>query len=183
MTMLSILSKGTLGQVSRFCFNTFISRIPSLRLRLVFYRLFFSVGKNSSIMMGLTLRKMSGIFIGNVTNINPDCMLDSRGGNITIGDFVDIAPEVNIWTLEHDPNDPHFKSRGESVVIEDYVWLANRVTILPGVTIGKGAVIATGAVVTKSIPAWCIAGGVPAKIIGQRNENQEPRKPYRGFLL
>lgn len=183
MSISALLAKGKPGQWMRYLYNTWVAHIPSRRIRLFFYRRFFSIGANSTIMMGLTLRKMSGITIGQVSNINPGCMLDSRGGSITIGNYVDIAPEVNIWTLEHDPNHPNFVSCGAPVVIEDYVWLANRVIVLPGVTIGKGAVVAAGAVVTKDIPAWSIAGGVPAKVIGKRNENQEPRKPYRGYLL
>lgn len=134
-------------------------------------------------MMGLKLRKMDNLEIGHTSNINPDCMLDTRGGKISIGNFVDIAPEVNIWTLEHDLNDPDFISAGAHVTIGDFAWIANRVTILPGVEIGTGAVVATGAVVTKSVGAWTIVGGIPAREIGKRNQNQNPRKPYKPFLL
>lgn len=133
--------------------------------------------------MGFRVRKMDGLFVGKTTNINPGCMMDTRGGSITIGDFVDIAPEVNIWTLEHALNDSDFISTGGSVVIEDFVWIANRAILLPGVTIGKGAVVASGAVVTKDVPPWAIVGGVPAKIIGARNPEQNFRKPYNPFLL
>ena len=110
-------------------------------------------------------------------------MFDSRGGTITLGNYVDVAPEVNIWTLEHDLNDPNFATKQGDVVIEDYAWVCNRAIILPGVRIGQGAVVAAGAVVTKDVPAWAIVGGVPAKIIGQRNPQQHPRKPYRPYFL
>lgn len=56
-------------------------------------------------------------------------------------------------------------------MIENYVWLASRVTVLPGVTIGRGAVVAAGAVVTKDVPPLAIVGGVPAKIIGRIGQN------------
>ena len=174
---------GRVGQIFRFLANGFVGHLPWMALRLAFYRLFFHIGKDSTVMMGLKLRKMSDLHIGSTSNINPGCMLDTRGGPIWIGNYVDIAPEVNIWTLEHDVNDPDFKSSGSGVRVEDYAWIANRVVILPGVQIGEGAVIASGAVVTKDIPAWSIAGGVPAKVIGQRNPVQNPRKPYRPFLL
>lgn len=134
-------------------------------------------------MMGFQVRKLSDIKIGHTTNINPNCMFDSRGGKIIIGNHVDIAPDVNIWTLEHDPQDPDFKTKGGSVYIKDFAWIGNRVTILPEVTIGEGAVVATGAVVTKDVEPWTIVGGVPAKVIGTRNKNQNPRKPYKPFLL
>ncbi len=110
-------------------------------------------------------------------------MIDSRGGCIRIGNYVDISPEVNIWTLEHDPQDPKFASKGGDVIIEDFVWIGNRAVILPNTIIGKGAVVAAGAVVNKEVEPYTIVGGVPAKKIGERNPNQEPRKPYKPFLL
>jgi maltose O-acetyltransferase len=55
------------------------------------------------------------------------------------------------------------------VLIEDNVWIASHTTILPGVKIEKGAVVATGAVVTKNVPKDTVVGGIPAKIIGKRN--------------
>ena len=58
-------------------------------------------------------------------------------------------------------------------VIEDYVWIASRATILPGVKIGRGAVIASCAVVTKDVPPLAIVAGVPAKIIGWRKNNMD----------
>lgn len=175
--------RGRIGQVFRYLANAWIGYIPWMALRMVFYRLFFPIGEGSTIMMGFRLRKMTGLTIGKCSNVNPDCMLDTRGGSITIGNFVDIAPEVNIWTLEHDLQHPDFPSAGGPVVVEDYAWLANRVVVLPGVRIGTGAVVATGAVVTKDVPAWAIVGGVPAKVIGQRNPDQHPRQPYKPFLL
>ena len=134
-------------------------------------------------MMGFKVRRLRDIYIGHTTNINPNCMFDSRGGKISIGNYVDIAPEVNIWTLEHDPQDPDFSTKGGLVRIENFVWIGNRVTILPNVTIREGAVIATGAVVTKDVAPWTIVGGVPAKKIGDRNNQQNPRPPYKPFLL
>jgi acetyltransferase-like isoleucine patch superfamily enzyme len=110
-------------------------------------------------------------------------MLDSRGGTITLGADVDIAPEVNIWTLEHDFNSPDFVTKGGPVIIEDFAWVCNRAIILPGVTLGQGCVVASGAVVTKSVAPWTIVGGIPAKPIGQRSPLQNKRKPYRPFFL
>lgn len=98
-------------------------------------------------------------------------MLDGRAAELIIGDNVDIAQETNIWTLEHDVNDDNHRVVPGRVVIEDHVWIASRVTILPNVHIGRGAVIASGAVVTKDVPPKAIVGGVPAKIIGIR-ENE-----------
>ena len=121
----------------------------------------------------------SNIIIGNNSVINSKVLLDGRGGNIIIGNNVDIAREVNIWTLEHDPHDDYHRTKGGNVIIEDYVWIASRVTILPNVKIGKGAVIASGAVVTKDVPSMAIVGGVPAKVIGTRKSKLKYELNYK----
>ncbi|GHU97050.1 hypothetical protein FACS189483_01920 [Spirochaetia bacterium] len=109
------------------------------------------------------------ITIGSNVIINKWVLLDGRGGNITIGNNVDIAQEVNIWTLEHDTKSQGHQTKSGDVIIEDYVWIASRATILPGIKIMKGAVIAAGAVVTKDVLPLNIVGGVPAKVIGIRS--------------
>ena len=90
---------------------------------------------------------------------------------ITIGDNVDIAQDVNIWTEQHNYNSPDFKAELAPVVIKDYVWIASRATILPGIELGEGCVVACGSVVTKNVPPYTLVAGVPAKVIGQRNKN------------
>lgn len=124
----------------------------------------------SAIYRNVEIRSPYRISIGAHTNINKSVLLDGRGGGIRIGDNVDIAQETNVWTLQHDYNSPDYRAVGKDIIIEDYVWIASRVTILPGVTIARGAVVASGAVVTKDVPPLTIVGGVPAKIIGVRNE-------------
>ena len=167
----------------RYVTSKVVAHIPFHFLRVLWYRRFFIIGRHTTIMMGFETRSMRDIRIGHTTNINPDCMFDSRGGEIRVGNFVDIAPEVNIWTLQHDPQDPDFRVKGGPVTVEDFVWIGNRAIILPKVNIGKGAVIAAGAVVTKNVDAWSIVGGVPAKKIGERNPNQKSRKPYKPLFL
>lgn len=129
--------------------------------------------------MGLQLRKLEGIRLGKNVNINPNCLIDSRGGEVWIGDYVDIAPEVNIWTLQHDIHDPDFSAQGADVRIENYCWVSSRATLLPGVHIKEGAVVASNAVVTKDVEPFVVVGGIPAKPIGERNRNQNPRKPWK----
>lgn len=124
---------------------------------------------SSSIRRNVDIRSPQRISIGKTCNINKRVILDGRNG-LTIGNNVDIAQDVNIWTEQHDYNSPTFQAVGAPVIIEDYVWLASRSTILPGVTIGRGAVVACGAVVTKDVPALSIVGGVPAKVIGRRED-------------
>lgn len=124
---------------------------------------------SSSIHRNVDLRSPYRISVGTHTNINKKCVLDGRGG-LTIGNNVDIAQEVNIWTEQHDYNSPNYQSVNKSVVIEDYVWIASRASILPGVRVGRGAVVACGAVVTKDVPPLAIVAGVPAKVIGARKD-------------
>ena len=88
--------------------------------------------------------------------------------DLNIGNNVNIAGEVRIYTLEHDIASPTFAGSGGPVTIQDWVYIGTRVTILPGVTIGEGAVIASGAVVTKDVAPWTMVGGVPAKFIKNR---------------
>lgn len=126
------------------------------------------MGEGCSLLMDCEIRAGKRVFIGNHCVLNRGVLLDGRGGRSTIGDNVDIAQETNIWTLEHDVHDDRHGDCGGDVTIEDYAWIASRVTVLPGVTIGRGAVVATGAVVTRNVPAMAIAAGVPARVIGER---------------
>lgn len=105
--------------------------------------------------------------------INSGCILDARGGPLKIGEDVDIGTETHIWTLEHDPHDDSHATKGAGVEILDHAWIASRVTILPGITIGRGAVVACGSVVTKDVPELSIVAGVPAKEIGVRKNSLE----------
>ena len=130
------------------------------------------LGTNVSFARHLDIRSPYRISIGNHVHINKYVLLDGRSP-LTIGNNVDIAQEVNIWTMQHDYDDPQYKTIGKPVVIEDYVWIASRATILPGVTIGRGAVVASCAVVTKDVPPLAIVAGVPAKIIGMRKDCME----------
>jgi acetyltransferase-like isoleucine patch superfamily enzyme len=97
------------------------------------------------------------------------------GGGIRIGHNVLIGQSVNIHAENHNFADVtrRINEQGvtyQTVTIEDDVWIGSRVMILAGVTIGRGAVVGGGAVVTNSIPAYAIAVGVPARVIGQRGK-------------
>ena len=115
--------------------------------------------------------------IGEFCVIDRDCELDGRG-NITIGNNVNISPEVIILTAYHDPDDENFAGIEKPVVVEDYAWIATRALILPGVTIGRRAIVAAGSVVTKDVPPDTIVGGNPARPIRQRNGIQTYQLNY-----
>lgn len=170
--------------------------IPSHTIRLFLYRMLFriKIGKDSSIHWLARFNLPSGIEIGHNTIIGNDAFLDGRsyrtwkeGQNrilgylqdfvkpkerpLRIGDNVSIAGEVRMYTMQHDIDDPDFREVGAPVVIDDYVVIGTRVTILPGVHVGKGAVVASGAVVTRDVAPYTVVGGVPAQFIRNRSKD------------
>lgn len=161
---------------------TIVMILPIHWIRISFLRfLRMKIGKHTAICRGVDIRTPYRISIGSYTTINKHVVLDGRG-KIRIGDNVDIAQEVNIWSLQHDYNSPSYDTKADKVVIEDYVWIASRATVLPGVTIGRGAVIGACSVVTKDIPPMCIAVGNPAKVIGKREECLKYKLGQRGWF-
>lgn len=145
-----------------------IFAFPSRHFR-VWYarRILKHLGESPSILRHVNFMWPQRISIGDRVTINPRALLDGRG-TLEIGHDTDIAPEVMIWTMEHNPHSDSHEARAEKVTIGHHVWIASRAQIMPGVTIGDGAVIAAGAIVTKDVPPLSIVAGVPAKIIGQR---------------
>ncbi len=142
--------------------------VPSHNFRAFFYRLFgIKIGKGSTIHTKARFYDPRNISIGEDTIVGEGVVLDGRA-RLVIGSHVDIASEVMIYNSQHDIEDENFKAEDKSVIIEDYCFIGPRSIILPGVTIGRGAIIAAGAVVTKDVPPYAIVGGVPAKIIGER---------------
>lgn len=146
--------------------------VPFHHIRRFFYRLAgIKIGKGSTIHTGARFYDPKNIVIGEDTIIGEQVVLDGRD-KIIIGNHVDIATGVMIYNSEHDINSEDFKAINAPVFIEDYCFVGPRTIILPGVKIGKGAVIAAGAVVTKDVPPFVIVGGVPAKIIGERKQKK-----------
>ena len=132
---------------------------------------------------GFKISKASKIEVGHYSVIGHYVTLDGRAG-MCIGKYVNISSEVMIWTKQHDYNDPNFKIVGGKVIIEDFVWISARAIILPGIKIGKGAIVATGSVVTKNVLPYSIVAGVPARKIGERKKNlsYNPSKPFLPFI-
>lgn len=157
--------------------------IPSCYVRLALFRLRVAqLGKGVGLLMGVELRNGRNVSIGDRVVINRGVLLDGRGGPLIIGNDVDIAQETNIWTLEHDVDSDAHADKGGTVVIEDHVWIASRATILPGVRIGKGAVVACNSVVTKDVPPMAIVAGAPAKVIGERRSRVDYRLHFRPWF-
>jgi len=151
-------------------FNVWIGRMPIRRLRRWWWSLIFrGVGERCFVGIRTQLMAPWNIELSDGAVVNPDCHLDGRGGNLSIGSESDIGPYTHIWTMEHDPDDDEHGTKQGEVVIEDHVWIASRVTILPGVRIGRGAVVAAGSVVRDDVGELAIVGGIPARVIGKRD--------------
>lgn len=114
------------------------------------------------------------VHIGAETHIQAGCNLKGFLNNVLIGCNVQVAPQCGFSPYEHEFEDcdATIKSQGirsaGDIVLEDDVWLGLGVKVLEGVRIGKGAVVGAGAVVTKDIPPYAIAVGVPARVIRMR---------------
>ena len=156
------------------------SRMPSHTLRIYIYRYIFRVkmGSGVTIYSGVEMRSPWKISIDDNSVIGNYCLLDGRRG-LKIGKNVNVSSGVWIWTLHHDAQSSSFEAKGSEVVIEDYVWLCSRSTLLPGVHVKRGAIVASSAVVVKCVDEFSIVGGVPAKKIGDRNKSLDYKLDYR----
>lgn len=142
--------------------------VPSHPFRKFLFKLAgVKIGKKSTIHIGCRFYQPKNISIGTGTIIGDHATLDGRT-SLRIGDHVDIASHVSIYNSEHDIHSEDMRPIEEPVEIDDYAFIGPRAIILPGVKIGRGAVVAAGAVVTKNVPEKTIVGGVPAKEIGKR---------------
>lgn len=146
--------------------------IPSHHIRRLIYRAGgIHIGKGSTIHMYARFYDPRNISIGEDTVIGENAVLDGRA-KLTIGNHVAFASNVMVYNSKHDIDDPDFTPVNSTVTIEDYVFVGPRAIILPGVKIGRGAVIAAGAVVTKDVAPFSIVAGVPAKSIGKRRNKE-----------
>lgn len=113
----------------------------------------------------------STVKIGSNSGLGKNCIV---GRNTVIGENVMMGPDCIIYSRNHrfDRTDIPMIEQGffdvEPVTIGNDVWIGGRVTILPGVKIGNGAIIGAGAVVSRDVPDFAIVGGVPAKVLKYR---------------
>ena len=127
--------------------------------------------RNSAFQCNIYIADTKNLKIGKHCQINERVFLQAA----TIGDYVMIAPDVKILSTTHIhsrvdvPMVLQGETESEIVNIADDVWIGRNAIIMPGVSIGKGAIVGAGAVVTKNIKPYTIVGGVPAKLIKKRN--------------
>lgn len=159
-----------------------ITYVPSHTVRNLLWQLLgMKIGKASTLHTGVRVFDPRNISVGTGTIIGYACFLDGRA-RLSIGNHTDIASEVMIYNQEHDLSAEDFRAIDGRVDIGDYVFIGPRAIILPGVTVGDGAVIAAGAVVTKDVEPFTIVGGVPAKPIGER-QLKDPKYRLGRFKL
>jgi len=171
----AVRARALLRAIAQYVTNAVIAHIPSYTMRHTWYRwvLGWQIATGASILMGqrvLVGGLHSGraqVSIGSDAVINHGCVLQTLGG-VHIGAHASISAGVFLMTAGHNVGDPRFALVTKPIVIEDYAWIGVRASLLAGVTIGKGAVVAAGAVVTKDVPPFAIVAGVPARVIGHR---------------
>ena len=161
-----------LGAILNYLYNDIIANVPSHFLRKLFLRCFNkSISKECIILRRVKFYNFWNIEIGAHSIINQGCVLDCRRYSIIIGENVDVGPYTKIWTLGHDPDDNGHGLYGGRVELHDHVWVASSVTILPNISLGKGAVVAAGSVVVRDVQKKEIVAGNPARVIRKRNNS------------
>lgn len=159
--------------------NSLIVKGIYMWLRSIFVRRinFASFPKNSSIIPPLIYDNPKNIVIGPRVYIGPRACLSATNAKIVFKGHTSVGEDLSIHTgnhgriigMFHNDITESTKPKGldKEVIIEEDVWIGSRVSILMGVTVGRGATIAAGSVVTKDVPPYSIAAGVPAKVIKQ----------------
>lgn len=161
--------------VLNYLTNHVIARVPSYALRHLWCRrvLGFQMARDAGIHMGCYVWlygpggiRREGVRIGSRSRINRGCTLDVRGG-LAIGDNVSVSAEVSIVTVAKLATN-RTSAEPKPVVIKDDVWIRTRAVIMPGVTIGRGAVVEAGAIVLRDVAPLAIVVGSPARPVGAR---------------
>jgi len=152
--------------------NRVVGLMPGHALRRAFYRtvLGWEIGPGATINTGLQLYGGRGrVWIGRNSTVQIGCLFAGVGmADLRIGDNVAIAYRTTIILGSHDVKSPRFEGIVAPITIEDYVFIGANVTVLSGLTIGEGAIVAAGTVVSKDVPPYAIVGGNPMKVIGER---------------
>jgi len=134
------------------------------------------VGDDVVFLGRVSIRGMRGIHLGNHITVNENCTLDGSG-ELRVGNFVMIAKDACLYSAQHKFDDlaKPMTLQGyeyKQTVVEDDVWIGAKAVILPGVRVGKGAIVGAGAVVTRDVPPYAIFAGVPARQIGDRKKTE-----------
>ena len=171
------------GAVVAYSYNSWLSGFPSRKARQLYLRAWLgSFGRGSGVQMRCRFLNGRKVFLGERNVINFGCLFDGRKFPVRTGSDVSIGPEATILTLGHDPQSHDFSDKGGEVVIGNRVWIGYRAIILPGVTIGEGAVVAAGSIVSRDVEPYTIVAGSPARPISERTRDLEYQLAYQPWL-
>jgi acetyltransferase-like isoleucine patch superfamily enzyme len=149
-------------------FNAYGTHIPSRRVRRAWLRVLGArIGPGSAVFRGTTVFGAHNLQIGERTNVGWRCVLDARGG-ITIGDDIVVSSDCQLITGDHLIDDPGFAAYFLPIIIDDHAWIATRSLVIRGVRVGRGAVVAAGAVVTRDVTPLQVVTGSPARPLRMR---------------
>jgi maltose O-acetyltransferase len=148
-------------------------------LRVSYLRHVLGIEIGEAVFIHMGARIGGKISVGSHSVIGRNCVLM---GDITIGANVSITAETYIFTSSHIVNDASFACFYKTVVIEDYAWIGARAMILPGVRIGKGAVLAAASTATTDIPSYAIFAGSPAREVGARSPDLRYQLNYHPWF-
>lgn len=177
------------GRFARQCkilviaaYNAAYNTVPFFIFKRILLNLVgIQIGPGSVIHTPVRFLGIGRISIGSNTVINRGCYLDNRV-KITIGNNVSIAHDTKIYTLGHDIDDPYFAVKGANVEIGDYACIFSNVLIMPGVRLGRGAVVYAGSVVTKDVADYEVVGGNPARLVRRRSTDLRYKVSYDYWL-
>ncbi len=167
-------------RVLNYLTNHVVAHIPSFALRRLWYRRIVGIefGPHAGVHLncyvwfyGPRQVRREGVRIGAWSRINRSCTLDLREG-LRIGDNVSISAECLILTSAGRVGGGRSVAEHRPVVIEDHAWIGMRAIIMPGVRVGRGAVVAAGSVVTGDVPPLAVVFGAPARTVGTRDESE-----------
>lgn len=131
-----------------------------------------NIGENSTITTPFAGAAFDRIKLGNNVFINSNCLAMARGG-ITIEDDVMIAGNVQLLSNNHDEYERQVLTC-EEIVIQKGAWIGAGASILPGVNVGKYAIVGAGAIVTKDVPDYAVVVGIPAKVVKTLDKDKFP---------
>jgi glycosyltransferase involved in cell wall biosynthesis/carbonic anhydrase/acetyltransferase-like protein (isoleucine patch superfamily) len=153
-------------------FHLLYNGIPSWTIRRWLLRMWnIDVGEASVIHSPVRFLSRGRVTIGLRTVINRDCVIDNRM-RVHVGNDVSIGQGTRIFTLGHDIDDPYFASTGKAVEIEDRAVTFAGAMLMPGARMREGSVALAGAIVTGEVEPWTVVGGVPARFVRTRSQQQ-----------
>lgn len=153
--------------------NSIVFRLAPMRLRKALTRWFGVKGRFAChLYPSVKIYAPWNLTVGSWVCLGPRIELYNKG-EIVIGDYVTISQGAFLCTASHDISSPTMDLVTKPIKICNQAWIAANATILPGVTIGEGAVVGACAVVSKDVPPWTVVVGNPARVVGKRDIKPE----------